>query len=97
MKELDFASAKTLHETLTVLSVFDVEVPLAICIGAIKKHIELIALGSSITHHNSGTVKKMTTTLCGSCGVGHLVGPYIIDGLQIVRCSKQCGYSEVTG
>ena len=33
--------------------------------------------------------------LCQSCNQGVLIGPYSVDGLKIVRCSKKCGYSEV--
>lgn len=97
MKQLEFASVKSLHETLAVLSAFPAEMSLATCIEEISKHIELVSLDGSITAYNPGTVKKRTTTACSRCAVGHMVGPYEIDGLQIVRCSKKCGYSEVVG
>lgn len=97
MEQLKFASVKSLHETLTVLSVFPAEMSLAICIKEMRKHIELVSLDGSITAHNPGAVKKRKTTLCRRCDVGHMVGPYEIDGLQIVRCSKKCGYSELVG
>lgn len=34
---------------------------------------------------------------CPSCGRGQLVGPYVLDGLRIMRCSVKCGYSEAVG
>ena len=36
-------------------------------------------------------------SVCASCGVGSMVGPYSVDGLLVVRCSKKCGFSEVIG
>ncbi len=30
-----------------------------------------------------------------NCDGGRLIGPYSVDGLNIMRCSKKCGYSEV--
>lgn len=40
-------------------------------------------------------MNQFKQTLCPSCKSGMLIGSYNIDGLNIKRCSKKCGYSKV--
>lgn len=41
--------------------------------------------------------RKPKYITCPSCKKGVLVGPYNVEGLKVVRCSKKCGYSEAIG
>ena len=48
-----------------------------------------------VRHVRQKKVQQQKKLTCPSCNGAFLVGPYKLDGLLIIRCSKKCGYSEV--
>lgn len=53
--------------------------------------VEVVPLGTTA---GLAAQKQTIDKTCPSCGGGHMVGPYRIGNMSIMRCSRKCGYSE---
>lgn len=91
-------SQRDLQNTKTVL-LHGLQQPGVVTVAELLALVEkeLPEVGPAGQMAGPGAEELNMTRLCLSCGAGHMVGPYEIGGLALVRCSRKCGYSEVIG